>query len=949
MNPLQTLILFLIFPFTLASQDQVTDIYSPRHNEVFKKISKGDLNGEAITMYLDYRRLFVDFENESMDDFHIPYEMGCYQQHHLYTDRYYYINSRSTLVFDLLEKKVLDHFTFLDDWTAISIQEINGLLVSKLSPYQQEVYRFGVYNPTTKQQSTSLIHDKVFIHDKTLYYSDKDESETTIGIIDLQNQTETIIYQGTELVYLGDGIFRDATGILVESVLEGNPTYTCNPLQNESQSLLATKIYVQDNYRLLEAYDRDTLEYIYFGEQSCEVFQLFNSVNQTDIDFFNEANFGFSALGKYFRVRHNPNYSGLYFQFGYVCDEPSNINDSWIMFDAYAYYLSRKYFTGQYSKRLYKYTPATVGSPLESDTKKLIKILPDTTNIIAIANDSIGNIDLTINSINDGVFTLKLDSEGNEISRTYHFSPIYHDRDYKNANWRAYKGGYQVTHRISDTDLYRLDRIEGGILLSPDTVLMQSYIDDEITVSLRPQGDDVILRFDNHSSSTTTDVLNPPISPNFSSRIINVADEFWYYTTDTDPTPNVIVRYNREGDFLGTLSTDVYRKIYHNDDGMIFTASLGDYRKYIFHFDGDDLKQLSDIPIVATRFVRSKDNQYIISGSNGEHIIFQYDPIQKLLFEKERISGHLEKTNSLHSSQQEDIVFSVFNNVDSSDDIKNLVFSDGNYRIEEFDLDEMTYVTTHKTLPINGGYVYSIYHNQTNVYVDSNGIANDIPIDYVDEFVIEDIVQTENANYLLGFSYHSSYVYKCDTEFNDCITIKDFDSEDCQNNYKIELLGRNNNEAYLGSVSGDPLQTIWTLDLTTDEMYHYNNNVESQIKFFDKRLFHHKGHVYFSASKSDGTYQLFRIQVSESPNATKEKNNEKVFVVYPNPTAGYTTITSLIDLDQVIIYNSQGAEVDRGIFQDKRSYLLPELPSGYYILVATNGGHRYRSSLVIID
>lgn len=938
-------ILVLIFPMLLTAQEQITDIYSPRHNESFISISDGELEGEPITAYLDYRRLFIDYENEELEDYYIAYDYTCFRQRKLLGENYFYINFGSTLVFDLRAKKIHDHFSFSDDWRDLSIQELDGRLISRMQSYDNEKFSFGIYNPETKEKSISQAHDLVFSHNGELYYSDSTSNEQVIGKIDIQDLSEDVVYQGEELFYLGDGFFRDVDGHIYVNVLDGDATKSCIPAGYPVGDLLATKMYVREKFNVIETYNDSLSEYSYFGGDSCVYMELITSSIPVQFDFFNDTNFGFKVSGDYIRMRHQN--IGIPFRFSYTSNEDHNNSNRWVMSEDTAYFLRTKFVSGQNVRQVFRYTPA---STLFFDDKNLVETLSYNLNIIEVKANNSGNLILTINSEEEGIYSLVLNSKGEEIDSVHLYKPIYHDHDAKNINWSPFLNGHLRTTQIKPTNKFRVDRIEYGQLLSSDTMLMRPYLDKDIIVSMIERDGDKVLQFTERSLLSTVEVINPEIDPNFSSRIIRIGNEIWLYTRINTASPDIILRYGLDGSFIGEGNMDLSNVVYHDDNGLLFIGDLGDYPRYLFHYDGNELVQLSDQLVSSTYNFRKGGKHYIFTFFQGEIRLYDYDGTQKSITLLGSFNGHFDISGSLHSSQQEDRVFSIFDNVDNSDKIINIIFSGDSYRVEDFDLAESTFVGTAKTLPINGGYIYSIHAETTNVYVDSNGVSRDIPLDSPDEFLIEDMLQTDQSVYLFGFSNRTSLLFKCDSEFNDCETIRDFKPAFCDEHFKITLLGRNNNEVYFSSAGQGPLQTIWTLDLLNDEVYHYNNDEETQIKFFERRDFFHKGHVYFTGARADQIDQLFKIKVSESPTATKETTAENAFVVYPNPASGQTTISSEIDLDQFSIYNFSGKEVVNDKFDNNRNYALPNLNSGYYIIQAQGkDGKQYISKLVVID
>lgn len=330
--------------------------------------------------------------------------------------------------------------------------------------------------------------------------------------------------------------------------------------------------------------------------------------------------------------------------------------------------------------------------------------------------------------------------------------------------------------------------------------------------------------------------------------------------------------------------------------------------------------------------------------------IFEYNPADISLTSLETTSGNPEDTESVHNSKQTSKSYYLYEPSNYSSTIKHILFDSEDYSITEYDLEDTLYVKNTTSFPYNHGFIFSIRDNMTNIYVDSTGASRDIPIDVEEDFLIRDLQQTEESVYLFGGTYYDVYVIKCDDEFNACEVIKSFDQGFCQ--YKeIRLLGENNGEIYFSAAGNNPIETIWILDTATDEIYLYNTDEETQIQFFERREFVSGGYVYFTAARSDQEHQLFRLKVSEEPNAVAGIASKSAFAVSPNPTIGNSTITCKLELEELSLYDSSGRLLSKGVFSASGSYVVPShLRSGLYLIRAVDStGQIHVSKLMIIE
>ena len=935
-------IIVLLFSTLIFAQEQITDISSIRYQEDFIDIIPGELNGESFNAYLDYYRVFIDFENENIEDYDIPYVYSCFRQRVAIEGKYLYIFSQSTLVIDIEARKMHDHYSFSDDWFFRSAQFLEGNVIIRLENNQGQ-FRYGNYDPDSKQKSLSDSHNQIFSVGGKFYFLDFEMNETIVGEINIQDWTEQVIYQGDELSYLGHGLFRDVEGYLYEGVLDSNPVKTCIPQYLFLvDSIIAIRYYKQEKYSIIESFDSIISEYNYYMSDDC-YYQRLTSTNIPIIfDFYNENNFGFRAHGKYVRIR----YDDFTMKFTIASSEDLAYSDEFIMSGDTAYLFTRKYINNAYEKQIIRYTPIGFFIP---DVKKVIKTFSDDSNIVQTGLDESGNIKIMFNNSGQGVTALTLDPDGNEINSSLLFFPWYSDHDEKNVRWSSFSDGHFRKTQIDDSENYRIDRLEDGQVIT-DTMLITPYVDNEVEVTLMERDGEHILKFLNKISSTSNEVINPDFDLNYVSRMIRIDDEIWIISVDNILGGDYIFKFGLDGSDRGSFSHNKAKVLYHYEGGIIFSGSLGQFPRYFFHYDGTNVVQLSDRLTSYSTHFKVGGTHYVLSTFQFEIRLFEFDKNQIALSELEEFTGHVKNTiASVHNSLQSSKSFLIFEGVDNSSSFLNISFGTDGYKIDEFDFAESTYVGFANSFPVNGGYVYSIWDNSFNIFVDSNGINIDLPIDIDDDIFIHDIQQLDESIYLFGKTFYDNYIIKCDNEFNNCNTLHSFDEEYCQNNF-ITLLGTNEHEVYFSNIGIEPIETIWTLDTSVDQVKYYNNMEDTQIQFFERRDFSHKGYVYFTAARSDQNYQLFRLNVSEGPNSTNEIITKNKFTVYPNPTTNNTRITSDINLRQVSIFDIRGIEVFHGEFDREGGFTLPVINSGFYIIHAQDeDGNLYMSKLTIVN
>jgi hypothetical protein len=457
-----------------------------------------------------------------------------------------------------------------------------------------------------------------------------------------------------------------------------------------------------------------------------------------------------------------------------------------------------------------------------------------------------------------------------------------------------------------------------------------------------------ILRFTDLNTSEEKDIINPNLSANRSTIMIRIRDEIWIITKGGSMLLDKISRFDIDGNLMGEIDVDVHDVISYDDNGLVFNSAVSQGTFYLFQYDGEEIKQLTEESAFLAESLKLGANHYIFSY-NVESTIYEYNSLAKTLTHIDMVTGRLQNTGSRHNSKQTNKSYYSYQPSDYATKINHVLFNSEGYKIEEFDLGDTLFTGYTNTFAYKNGFIYSIRDNTTNVYVDENGTSRDIPIELEEDVLIEDIQQTEESVYLFSSSFYGVSVIKCDSEFADCDVIKYFDQGYCQFPH-VALLGKNNGEIYFSTSSRNPTEVIWTIDLSTDEIYLYNNDEETQIQFFERREFTTGGYVYFTAARSDQEYQLFRLKVSEGPNATKDFINENTFEVYPNLTSGNSTITTDLNLEQFSIFDVRGMVVVSSNFDQKGKFRLPDLSSGYYIIRGEDSkGNQYTSKIIVMD
>lgn len=942
----------LFATITCFSQEQITNIHSTKYISGFEClvgtecIIDGDLDGEAFTLYMGFNQVFIDFENESIMDYNIPYTFGCFLRNVMLNGKYLYLLGHSSLVIDIEARRMHDHFSF-GEGLSFRDAEISGEgVVIRLVNNVSGRYHYGRYTPETKEKLLSNPHIGLISFQGNYYFTDSILGAFVLGDFTDEEWTEDLIVGGEEFVYLGDGYFQMPDGRLSYGWLDNNPVFTCIPQDQFGVELYANKIYDRANFRIIETYDATEEVYTYYYGSDCLYRKFLTSdYNSVPFDFYNDEYFGFRADGHYVRMQHS-NGATPALEFTIASSEDYSSTDKWMMSGDTAYLFTVRYVSNDFVNQVIRYTP---GGFLESDIETVIKEYSADANIVRKSLNSSGEIELTFNNSVEGVHVITLSSNGIEINNEFLFYSWDHDFNEKNIKWTANKKGHIRRTQIKPSANYRIDRVEEGTVIT-DTMLMSPYIDEDIEVSLKENGGNKVLRFYDVITGSDSEIVIPDIAVNSQSKIIKAGGQIWLVNQDNSEE-NDVFRFGLAGEIIDEQDLNVKNIISYNESGLMYSRrDPVSFLEHVFHYDGEDVKQLTENLFSLMRNIVVGDDQYIMTTSYSiGTTILKYNPETISLLELENFSEYPHTSESVHNSLQTNKSYYAYEPSNYSNVIKHILFDKDGYRIEEFDLEDELFVDYTTSFPFKEGFIYSVRDNMTNIYVDSTGASRGIPIDIEEDFLIRDLQQTEESVYLFGGTYYDVYVIKCDDEFNDCEVIKSFDQGFCQ--YKdIRLLGENNGEIYFSAAGNNPIESIWTLDTATDEIYLYNTDEETQIQFFERREFVADGYVYFTAARSDQEHQLFRMKVSEDPNAVADISGSNSFVVAPNPTTGNSIITNTLALEGLSIYDSSGRLVSQGVFSASGSYVVPNLRSGFYLIRAVDStGHMHVSKLMIVE
>lgn len=544
------------------SQEQITDIHSTRYISSFycalgtECIMNGNIDGEPFTVYVGFYQVFVDFENEAISDYNIPYTYGCFIENLLLDDKYLYLVSHSTLVIDIEAGRMHDHFSF-GDGLSFRSAEISGDDVVISMSNDNENLLFGRYNPETKQKTLSDPYKQLISYDGGYYFVSSLLGLDLVGEFVSDDWAKQSITSGLEFTYLGDGLFKNEDGRLIEGLLDSNPIESCIPQTLSGVELSANKIYDRPNFRIIETYDSIEDDYTYYYGDNCS-FRMFTTsdYNSVHFDFFNYNYFGFSSSGEYVRMKFVN--GSPYFVPVSTVDYRSS--DKWLMSEDTAYLITRRTVNDELVHQILKYEPSGFSN---LDIETMFKEFPLEEKINhAIINED-GNIELTFNNSEEGVHVITFSSNGNQISDESLFYSWYHDYDEKSVRWSAYDGGLIRKNQIDTTDNYRIDRVE-GTQVTTDTLLAQPYIDKEVEVYIFERDGDQIIRFYTIASGTETEVINPDVPLSFHDEIVRIGDEIWFVNNDNSEEDDVF-KFGMNGDNKGTINLNVRSVIESNE------------------------------------------------------------------------------------------------------------------------------------------------------------------------------------------------------------------------------------------------------------------------------------------------------------------------------------------------------------------------------------------------
>ena len=953
-----SLIVFL-FPVLCFAQEQISDIYSLEYQEKYEQILTGYLEGEPITLFVDGVRVFVDFENDEISDYAISYTYSfCFSNEEIKLEgKHLYFFGKSAFVIDLKAKIAYDHINYGVGLSYINAESYEGGMIFLLANSENDAFYFVRYDVDTKQNIISTSHHQIFTYKGGFYFIDASVDKIIVGKMDPQDGTETELYQGEILNYVGDGYFQDQEGYLIEGLLESNFTKKCQPYDVNENELIINRYYDRENFSMIETYDSELSIYSYYLDDGCNYRKYFSEDdNPLNFDFYNERNFGFRSNGNlYKRYRHVEETSQNY-KFVNTSNKTSYASDHWMMQGDTAYFF-RDRVTTTYDYIISRYTPNLEGV-LGLDNVKGIKTFHDVSVVFENINSG-GDIELTATNMEDGVYRITIDPEGNQIDQKQLFFPWYYHKTEDRIPWSSFDNGYLKKNRLKPSDNYRVDRFENGQVTS-SIMLTTPYIDKDIEVSIIESFGSKYVRFNDVNSGVEKEVENSNLDLDYYSQIIRVNNEIWVVTSRSYIALDRISKYSLEGDYLGKLDINMHRIIHHDDNGLLFINMNDQYEAHLFHYDGGKIKQLTNDPdafeggINAKNIIVGNKHHILISSTaivsySTDIALYEYssDLVSITLLE-EFIGAALGNSSGIHNSLQLNKSISIFEDDYYSNSIKHILFHSDGYSIEEFDFDESTFVNRNNSFAYKNGFIYSVQDNMTNAYVASNGVVSDIIVDIDGGFLINDIQQMDEHVYLFGGNYNENYVIKCDSEFNECEVVKSFQLG-CWISH-IVLLGKHNDKIYFSAVGRNPSDVIWTLDTSSDEVYLYNTDEESKIRFFIKREFIHDGYVYFKASREDKNYQLFRIEISEEPVLVEEGATDNEFDIYPNITTGDGWITTKTKLSGITIFDSGGRKVGFRKFDKQGGFTLPNLINGYYIIRGENNtGNQYLTKLVVIN
>ena len=196
------------------TQEQVTDIHSTRYISSFEClvgtdcITDGDLDGEAFTIYMGFNQVFVDFENEFIADYNIPYTYGCFLRNVMLDGKYLYLLGHSSLVIDIEARRMHDHFSF-GEGLSFRDAEISGEdVVVRLVNNASGRYHYGRYTPETKESLLSSPHIGLISFEGDYYFTDSIPGAFVLGDFTDEDWTEELIFGGEEFLYVLTGVVQ---------------------------------------------------------------------------------------------------------------------------------------------------------------------------------------------------------------------------------------------------------------------------------------------------------------------------------------------------------------------------------------------------------------------------------------------------------------------------------------------------------------------------------------------------------------------------------------------------------------------------------------------------------------------------------------------------------------------------------------------------------------------
>lgn len=141
----------------------------------------------------------------------------------------------------------------------------------------------------------------------------------------------------------------------------------------------------------------------------------------------------------------------------------------------------------------------------------------------------------------------------------------------------------------------------------------------------------------------------------------------------------------------------------------------------------------------------------------------------------------------------------------------------------------------------------------------------------------------------------------------------------------------------------------WVFDAEENHVYLLEdiNEDHSSSNLDDITIHPETGDIYFSAVKTEGDRQLFRLDLELSNVQEVIQEVPGNILIYPNPA--YDMIQLDRDYREVFIYDMQGRPVlQRAPYEQGEPLFVGDLPSGFYTLVALNASGRNSQGKFII-